>query len=201
MPASPSASSLCTSCGLCCNGAIFGEVPIRPDESAEMRRLGLDLTVRDDSEWFPQPCAMLCGSRCSIYESRPGTCRSYRCRVLAACERGELGEAEARATIDRAKSLVAAVEPHLREGQTLAEARVEWAERRATGRSLEQDADRVARAPFDLAVTALNLFLDRHFRVEKQKMVVTTPVAPVAGSEGGGAAPADDRDLPPHPGP
>jgi hypothetical protein len=189
MPAPLPSSDLCASCGLCCNGALFGEVPILAGEAAAMRRLGLELTHRDDSEWFAQPCAMLCGTRCSIYDSRPRTCRSYRCRVLAARDRGELGEADARATIDRAKTLIAALEPHLREGQTLAGARVEWAERRATGRSLAQDADREARAPFDLAMTALNLFLDRHFRVEHQKMVVTTPVRTHADERAGGPAP------------
>ena len=184
---------MCASCGLCCNGAIFGDVPVAAEEAAELRGLGIPVEARDGRDRFAQPCAMLRGTRCSIYESRPGTCRSYRCRVLAARERGELGDAEARRRIAQAKALVAALEPHLREGQTLAGARVEWAERRATGRSLAGDADREARAPFDLAMTALNLFLDRHFRVEAQRMVVAAPVAP--GDAGAGDPPAGN--IPP----
>lgn len=174
------AEALCTSCGLCCNGAIFGEVPVRPDESGAMRGLGFDLIQRDGADWFAQPCAMLRGRRCAIYEARPGTCRSYRCGVLAAQDRGEIDEGEARGRIKQAKALIAALEPHLREGQTLAEARAEWAERRATGRSPADDPDRQERAAFDLAMTALNLFLDRHFRVERQRMVVATPLAAAA---------------------
>lgn len=176
--ASASATSLCTSCGLCCNGAIFSKAPLQPEETAQARSLGLDLFFQDGGAWFSLPCPRLRERSCSIYESRLGICRSYRCRVLDACESGELGEAEAHAIVERAKSLVEALRPHLLEGQTLSAARAEWVARRATGRSLEEDADRVARAPFDLAMTALNLFLDRHFRIEKQKNVVASPVGP-----------------------
>jgi hypothetical protein len=47
------------------------------------------------------------------------------------------------------------------------------------------DADRAARAPFDLAMTALNLYFDRHFRIEAQKMVVASPVTSSAAPDAG----------------
>jgi Fe-S-cluster containining protein len=147
-----------------------------------LRQLGFALVERNGKDWFAQPCAMLRAGRCSVYDSRPSPCRAYRCRVLGDLENGALSAEEARSRIAQATALVAVLLPDLRPGHSLPEAQSEWTERRAAGRSLSHDPEREPRARFDLAMTALNWFLDRHFRGERRKMVVLSPVAIADGA-------------------
>ena len=81
----------CNGCTACCTAGQF--VHIGPDETATLARIPRRLL-------FPAPlmpeghvllphdarghCPMLVGGRCSIYEDRPRTCRTYDCRVFAA---------------------------------------------------------------------------------------------------------------------
>jgi Fe-S-cluster containining protein len=81
----------CGTCVACCASSQF--VHIGPDETATLARIPRRLL-------FPAPlmpeghvllphdarghCPMLVGGRCSIYEDRPRTCRTYDCRVFAA---------------------------------------------------------------------------------------------------------------------
>jgi uncharacterized protein len=81
----------CNGCTACCTAAQF--VHIGPDETATLARIPRKLL-------FPAPlmpgghvvlphdarghCPMLVDARCSIYEDRPQTCRTYDCRVFAA---------------------------------------------------------------------------------------------------------------------
>jgi uncharacterized protein len=81
----------CNGCTACCTAAQF--VHIGPDERATLARIPRKLL-------FPAPlmpeghvvlphdarghCPMLVDARCSIYEDRPQTCRTYDCRVFAA---------------------------------------------------------------------------------------------------------------------
>jgi uncharacterized protein len=83
----------CGSCTACCRSAQF--VHIEPDEHAALARIPSALL-------FPAPrlpaghvllgydeqgrCPMLVEDRCSIYEDRPRTCRTYDCRVFAATD-------------------------------------------------------------------------------------------------------------------
>jgi Fe-S-cluster containining protein len=81
----------CGSCTACCRSAYF--IHVAPDEVETLRRIPAALR-------FPAPglpkghvvmgyderghCPMLVDDRCSIYEHRPRTCRTYDCRVFAA---------------------------------------------------------------------------------------------------------------------
>ena len=81
----------CGACVACCTSSYF--VHIGPGEGATLARVPAELR-------FPAPglprgnvvlgyderghCPMLVDGRCSIYEHRPLTCRSYDCRVFAA---------------------------------------------------------------------------------------------------------------------
>jgi Fe-S-cluster containining protein len=81
----------CDGCSACCTAGQF--VHISPDETATLMRIPRGLL-------FPAPllpaghvviphdarghCPLLVGGRCSIYEDRPRTCRTYDCRVFAA---------------------------------------------------------------------------------------------------------------------
>ena len=81
----------CGDCVACCTSSYF--IHIRPDETGTLSRVPPELLV-------PAPgaprghvvmgydqrgkCPMLEERRCSIYEDRPLTCRTYDCRVFAA---------------------------------------------------------------------------------------------------------------------
>jgi hypothetical protein len=81
----------CDGCTACCTSSQF--VHIGPDEVETLDHIPADLV-------FPAPrlpvghvllgyderghCPMLIDNRCSIYEHRPRTCRTYDCRVLSA---------------------------------------------------------------------------------------------------------------------
>ena len=88
----------CGDCTACCTSSQF--VHVEPDETETLARIPAALL-------FPAPrlpaghrllgyderghCPMLVEGRCSIYEHRPRTCRTYDCRVFAAAG-VELGE-------------------------------------------------------------------------------------------------------------
>src|SRR5207237_7191020 len=81
----------CNGCTACCTASQF--VHIAPDEIDTLSHIPAELL-------FPAPgrppghvvlgyderahCPMLIDNRCSIYEHRPRTCRSYDCRIFAA---------------------------------------------------------------------------------------------------------------------
>src|SRR5581483_2962718 len=83
----------CGSCSACCTSSQF--VLIEPDETDALAHIPSELL-------FPAPrrpighvvlgyderghCPMLRDGRCSIYEHRPRTCRTYDCRVFAAAD-------------------------------------------------------------------------------------------------------------------
>jgi uncharacterized protein len=106
-------ATLCQSCGMCCDGSLFGVARLEPDEVSGARKNRLP--VLDSERGFHQPCPALApvgdtgeGQRgCSIYEERPRACRSFTCRLLARFAR-EGGPLEPRmAAVRRVRELVA----------------------------------------------------------------------------------------------
>lgn len=96
----------CGGCTACCRSSQF--VHIGPDETGTLSRIPPELL-------FPAPglpdghvvlgyderghCPMLIDDRCSIYEHRPRTCRTYDCRVFPAA--GLVPEGDAKVLIAR----------------------------------------------------------------------------------------------------
>jgi Fe-S-cluster containining protein len=75
---------LCQSCGLCCDGSLFGFVALEPREVEAARKKRLQ--VVKGGKGFEQPCAALEGvvggcRTCRIYPERPLECRSFACRL------------------------------------------------------------------------------------------------------------------------
>lgn len=81
----------CGSCKACCTSSQF--IHIAPDEDATLRRIPKALLFR--APGFPVGhlllgftneghCPMFVDNRCSIYEDRPRTCRTYDCRIFTA---------------------------------------------------------------------------------------------------------------------
>ena len=100
--------TLCTRCGLCCDGTLFADVELAGrSEAARLEALGLE--IEDDDTPSPllvQPCAALRGTKCAIYEHRPGCCRTFECRLLQDARRGAVSVDSALVTIEEALGLV-----------------------------------------------------------------------------------------------
>jgi hypothetical protein len=75
--------ALCRSCGLCCDGSLFGCVTLEPEELHGARKNRLRVLQRGNA--FEQPCTALStldeGCACSVYPERPTACRSFTCRL------------------------------------------------------------------------------------------------------------------------
>jgi Fe-S-cluster containining protein len=102
---------LCQSCGLCCDGSLFGRVRLEPEEVEPARKM--HLRVVESGRAFDQPCAALEtdeGCRCSIYRERPLACRNFACRLYDR-HRREGGPLEPRlASVRRVRELLACLE-------------------------------------------------------------------------------------------
>ena len=108
--------TLCTRCGLCCDGSLFADVElIGQAEATRLEILGLEIEDHDaDGELLLQPCAALQGRRCGIYPHRPKCCRTFECQLLQDVRRGAVTVvraadeiAEALRRIRRVKALLA----------------------------------------------------------------------------------------------
>ena len=103
--------TLCTRCGLCCDGTLFGDVELTgPAEAARLELLGLDVDSDDaDTELLALPCAGLRGTRCGVYAVRPRCCRTFECRLLQEARRGDVDVAVAVGRIADAREQVGRV--------------------------------------------------------------------------------------------
>jgi len=86
---------LCLACGLCCDGTLFDNVRLGPDDDAKkLKTLALPVfTTRAQAPLtlFRQPCAGLCADRtCRLYADRPGQCRSFECGVFQGAQAGRI---------------------------------------------------------------------------------------------------------------
>jgi uncharacterized protein len=101
-------NSLCLECGLCCNGVIFADVQLMPeDDPARLKSIGLpvapDSKSRERNLKFPQPCAAFDGCRCRIYAERPKYCREFECLLLQSVNTGRIDTEAARRIIRSAR--------------------------------------------------------------------------------------------------
>jgi hypothetical protein len=101
-------SALCQSCGLCCDGSLFGRVDLEPGEVERAHRHHLRVVASGKS--FEQPCGAFAGERCTIYEERPASCRRFVCRLHEKhrLEGGPLEEALS--VVRRARSLLTSLD-------------------------------------------------------------------------------------------
>ncbi len=75
-------AELCQACGICCNGSLFSFVDINEAEAVALKGSPVKvLANKKGKPVFGLPCSALSGSSCSIYEKRPGVCRSYLCAL------------------------------------------------------------------------------------------------------------------------
>ena len=101
-----SGSDLCRSCGLCCDGTLFGRVRLQPQDPPEPLRLaGILVTSEDTGSQFKLACAAHQHGCCQVYPSRPSNCRSYQCKLLRRFARGDVTWAEAQTQVGRLRRL------------------------------------------------------------------------------------------------
>lgn len=107
---------LCLKCGLCCNGVLFRDVELLPqDDAAPLIEAGLKVRQGKTKAVFPQPCAALCENlKCRVYADRPSRCRSFNCAQLQGVEAGALDVSQALKTIAKARRLADRVQRLLR---------------------------------------------------------------------------------------
>ncbi len=100
--------TLCTRCGLCCDGSLFADVELAGRvEATGLEVLGLEIDDDDaDGALLLQPCLALRGTRCGIYALRPECCRTFECRLLQAVRRGTVGVERARVQIAGARKRI-----------------------------------------------------------------------------------------------
>jgi len=126
--------TLCTRCGLCCDGSLFADVELAGRaEATRLEAMGLEIEDDDtNGALLLLPCRALQGRRCGIYAHRPECCRTFECRLLQDVRRGTVGVgrageqiAEVLIRIGRVTRLMARLgqrDGHLPLGESCAEA-------------------------------------------------------------------------------
>ncbi len=105
--------TLCTQCGLCCDGTLFADVELGRTEATRLEAMGLEIEETDGG-LLSLPCAALKGRRCGIYAHRPKCCRTFECQLLQDAKLGAVTVVraaeritEAHARIQRVRDLLA----------------------------------------------------------------------------------------------
>jgi hypothetical protein len=84
------AQSLCTACGLCCNGTLFNYVPLTAADDLVPRPTDR-VELENGQSGLKQSCRYYSKRLCSIYNAgRPHSCINYRCQVLKRYARDEI---------------------------------------------------------------------------------------------------------------
>lgn len=164
-----SVSLLCPTCGLCCNGVLFGDVELQHgDDAKQLAGLGVDLFRKSRKTAFSQPCSCFDGRLCGIYVSRPKQCRAFECGLLKRVNAGKLTVNAASKTIAQARRGAEAVLKLVRELGNTNEAKPlnqRYAEVAAQPIDMSASEAKVERrGELMMAVAKLGQFLERNFR-------------------------------------
>ena len=108
--------TLCTQCGLCCDGSLFADVELAGRaEATRLEVMGLEVEEGDrGGGLLLLPCRALHGRRCGIYAHRPECCRTFECRLLQETRRGTVTVERALDRITKAHEGIARVKELLR---------------------------------------------------------------------------------------
>ena len=107
--------TLCTKCGLCCDGTLFADVELAGQaEVSRLENMGMEIEHEPrNTGLLSQPCAALRGTRCGIYAYRPKCCRVFECDLLQGTQSGAVTVeramehiADARAQIQRVRAML-----------------------------------------------------------------------------------------------
>jgi hypothetical protein len=173
--------TLCTRCGLCCDGSLFADVELAGGaEATRLEVMGLEIEEDDpNGALLLQPCRALQGKRCGIYAHRPKCCRTFECRLLQDVLRGTVGVeragqhiAEAQKRIGRVRELMAQLgqrDGHLPLRESCAE---------ALARNADADPEvNRKRAALEAAMSAVEQLIRKVF-LDGDGAVVRAPLPP-----------------------
>lgn len=101
--------TLCTKCGLCCDGTLFADVELAGRaEVARLEIMGMEVENENANVGLlSQPCTALRGTRCGIYSHRPKCCRAFECQLLQSAQHGAV-------TVERALVQIADAQDQIR---------------------------------------------------------------------------------------
>ena len=121
-------STLCLSCGMCCDGTLYAWAPLEEDE-VERFSSKVRVTQINERSVMRLACPRLDDARCTIYdEGRPHICGAFSCDLLRRTVAGEVGVEEAHAMVadvrEKVVELRAALSPQVA-GVSLVEAILE----------------------------------------------------------------------------
>ena len=159
--------TLCTRCGLCCDGSLFADVELTGRaEATGLEILGLEIDD-DDSNGavLLLPCVALRGTLCSIYAHRPQCCRTFECRLLQDVRRGAVSVERAQEHISEALKRIRRVKELIAQlGQR--DTRLSLKERCAEALVIETGSDpklNSKRAELEAAMSAVERLIRRTF--------------------------------------
>ncbi|HEY2953948.1 MAG TPA: YkgJ family cysteine cluster protein [Candidatus Eisenbacteria bacterium] len=162
--------TLCTRCGLCCDGSLFADVELAGRaEATRLEVMGLEIDDDTDAALLVLPCRALRGRLCSIYPHRPECCRTFECRLLQDVRRGAVsveraGEriAETLEQIGRVRELLV----QLGQGDARLPLRESCAEALAKDEASDPEVNR-KRAELEAAMSAVEELVQKTFLAEK----------------------------------
>jgi uncharacterized protein len=163
-PPIDSVSELCVRCGVCCTGLLYQNGTLEPDQVALAAELGMEtFTTPDGALRFRLGCPRLAGTVCSVYDrERPRICGQFFCALAKGMAKGEIPEPEAHARVTSVRELIDTLKAAMEPGETFAAA--------------------IQRAPqsprLGLALVAVQLFLDRHFRSDGDNFWIEPKASP-----------------------
>jgi hypothetical protein len=108
-PNESAVASLCPTCGLCCNGALFADVELKPalgDHPKTLESLGIPVRRKGRKHCFIQPCPAFQNNLCAIYSDRPSQCRAFECAQVKRLAAGTVTQAAAQHSIRQALKLL-----------------------------------------------------------------------------------------------
>jgi hypothetical protein len=144
---------------------------IREDEVAAAKSLGLAVYQKGSELRFDLPCRHVRGTVCTVYDRRLSPCREFQCRLLKDYLAGVVDMRDATRKILRAKEMIAEVQELAPPGQSLAQARDESSISAEAFAALPAEV-RQTRGLLRLKITQLYLFLDHHFRLNRETEMV-----------------------------
>lgn len=167
-------SDLCTRCGLCCHGLLHEWGNLELEEIERLSEIGLKMERRRDVLVFSLPCSHVAGTVCTIYQDRPDACAGYRCALLKSYQAGEIPLGDAIDLVGKAQRLLSDVTSRLAPGETYRDFKTAWRAHMSGEKPIAwKDEEKTERAETFVALTLLNRFIDRHFRLGRETLLVS----------------------------